>query len=138
MRRTFMLPTVTALGLSFLAGCAAVDGLQNRASTAETCEATVEILADMSEITLLIATNPFGYDTYASELESLAAELEALEPRDPELNEALSDLGKQINFVVTGINDDEASFDTVAGAVAEAQLAFRDISNLCEATLSEQ
>jgi hypothetical protein len=39
------------------------DNLQTSKSSAKSCEATVEILADMSEMALLRVTNPFGFES---------------------------------------------------------------------------
>jgi len=122
--------------LASLGGCSALGGLQTRASTAETCEATVEILADMSEVTLLLVANPFGYESYASELRSLSSDLDGLDPRDSELEEALDGLAGEIYAVIDGI-DEGSSVEEIAGSVAQAQLSFRDISALCESALRE-
>jgi hypothetical protein len=120
--------------LPTLAGCSVLDDLQTRTSTAQTCEATVEILADMSEVTLLLVTNPFGYESYATELKSLSSELDGLEPRDPELKEAIDELSAEISTLIDGIGG-SSSAGQIAESVAEAQLSFREIASLCESSL---
>ena len=121
--------------LPTLAGCSVLDDLQTRTSTAQTCEATVEILADMSEVTLLLVTNPFGYDSYATELRSLSSELGGLEPRDPELKEAIDELSGEISTIIEGLGEG-SSIEKIAESVAQAQFSFRDIADLCESSLS--
>lgn len=132
--RHFQLAAHLAL-LPVLAGCSIVEGLQTRASTAQTCESTVEILADMSEVTLLLVTNPFGYESYTAELESLSSDLDALDPRDPELEDALDGLALEISGLINGL-EEGSEIDEIAESVADAQLSFLKISNLCESTLS--
>jgi len=117
-----------------LAGCSVLDDFQTRTSTAQTCEATVEILADMSEVTLLLVTNPFAYESYATELKSLSSEIGGLEPRDPELKEAIDGLAVEISTLIDGLSEG-SSAGQIAESVAQAQLSFRDIGNLCESTL---
>ena len=121
--------------LAALSGCSIVDGVQTRASTAETCELTVEILADMSEVTLLLATNPFGYDSYAAELKSLSSDLDALDPRDPELEDAVEGLASEISGLIDGL-EEGSSIDEIAESVAGAQLSFIKISDFCESSLA--
>ena len=133
-KRHFGLLLVATL-LPTLAGCTVLGDLQTRTSTAQTCEATVEILADMSEVTLLLVTNPFGYDSYATELKSLSSELDGLEPRNPELKEAINELAAEISTLIDGIGG-SSSPSQIAESVAQAQLSFRNIANLCESSLS--
>lgn len=133
-KRHLELLLVAAL-LPTLAGCSVLDNLQTRTSTAQTCEATVEILADMSEVTLLLVTNPFGYDSYATELKSLSSELGGLEPRDPELKEAIDELSGEISTLIEGLGEG-SSIEKIAESVARAQFSFRDIADLCESSLS--
>ena len=121
--------------LPTLAGCTVLDDLQTRTSTAQTCEATVEILADMSEVTLLLVTNPFGYDSYATELKSLSSELAGLEPRDPALSDAIDGLAAEISTLVDGLGEGSSAAE-IAESVAQAQLSFRNIADLCESSLS--
>lgn len=121
--------------LPTLAGCTVLDDLQTRTSTAQTCEATVEILADMSEVTLLLVTNPFGYDSYAAELKSLSSELGGLEPRDPELSDALDGLAGEISSLIDDLGGGSSAGE-IAESVAVAQLSFRNIADLCESSLS--
>lgn len=121
--------------LPTLAGCSVLDDLQTRTSTAQTCEATVEILADMSEVTLLLVTNPFGYDSYATELRSLSSELGGLEPRDPELKEAIDELSGEISTLIEVLGEG-SSIEKIAELVAQAQFSFRDVADLCESSLS--
>ena len=118
-----------------LAGCSVLDDIQTRASTAQTCEATVEILADMSEVTLLLVTNPFGYDSYAAELKSLSSDLDGLDPRDPELEDAVEGLASEISGLIDGL-EEGSSIDEIAESVAGAQLSFIKISDLCESSLA--
>jgi len=132
--RCLQLAAALAL-LPVLAGCSIVDGLQTRDSTAQTCESTVEILADMSEVTLLLVTNPFGYESYAAELKSLSSDLDALDPRDPGLEDAIDGLASEILGLVDGL-EESSSINEIAGSVADAQLSFLEISSLCEASLS--
>lgn len=117
-----------------LAGCSVLDDFQTRTSTAQTCEATVEILSDMSEVTLLLVTNPFAYESYETELKSLSSELGGLEPRDPELKEAIDGLAAETSTLIDGLSEG-SSAGQIAESVAQAQLSFRDIANLCESTL---
>jgi len=135
MNNQYLQLTAAFALLPALSGCSLVDGLQTRASTAQTCESTVEILADMSEVTLLLVTNPFGYDSYATELKSLSSDLDALDPRDPELEDAIDGLAFEISGLIDGLEEGSA-IDEVAESVAGAQLSFLEISNLCEASLS--
>ena len=118
-----------------LAGCSVLDDFQTRTSTAQTCEATVEILADMSEVTLLLVTNPFGYDSYATELKSLSSELGGLEPRDAELKEAIDGLAAEISTLIDDLGGGSSAGE-IAESVAVAQLSFRNIADLCESSLS--
>lgn len=130
------LKLIAALALlPSLSGCSIVEGLPTRASTAQTCESTVEILADMSEVTLLLVTNPFGYESYAAELKSLSSDLDALDPRDPELEDAVDGLASEISGLVEGL-EEGSSIDEIAESVADAQLSFIEISNLCESSLT--
>lgn len=121
--------------LPAMAGCSVLDGLQTRASTAQTCKATVEILSDMSEVTLLLVTNPFGYESYATELKSLSSELDGLEPRDPELKKAIDELAAEISALIDGVGEGP-SVGQIAKSVAQAQLSVREIVTLCESSLS--
>ncbi len=121
--------------LPAMAGCSVLDGLQTRASTAQTCEATVEILADMSEVTLLLVTNPFGYESYTTELKSLSSKLDGLEPRDPELKKAIDELAAEISALIDGVGEGP-SVGQIAKSVAQAQLSVREIVTLCESSLS--
>ena len=136
MAKNLLSLAAAAAILMSMTGCSALDSLQTRASTAQTCEATVEILADMSEVTLLLVTNPFGYESYATELKSLSLDLDDLDPRDPELEEAVDGLAGEIAAVIDGL-DKGSSVEEIAGSVAQAQLSFRDISTLCESALNE-
>lgn len=133
-KRHLGLLLVTTL-LPILAGCSVLDNLQTRISTAQTCEATVGILTDMSEVTLLLVTNPFGYESYASELTSLSSELGGLEPRDPGLKEAIDGLAVEISTVIDAIGKG-SSAGQIAQSVAQAQLSLRNIADLCESSLS--
>lgn len=133
-KRHFGLLLVTTL-LPTLAGCSVLDDFQTRTSTAQTCEATVEILADMSEVSLLLVTNPFGYESYAAELKSLSSDLDALDPRDPELEGAVDGLASEISGLVEGL-EEGSSIDEIAESVADAQLSFIKISDMCESSLT--
>ena len=118
-----------------LGGCAVIDGFQAGASTAQTCERSVEILGDMSDVTLLLATNPFGYETYAVELRGLAAELASQEPRDPELKDAVNSLGGQVSGLLDSLESDDVSLGDLSSSLAEIQLEFLSVSALCQSAL---
>jgi len=117
--------------LPFFAGCSVVDGLQTRVSTAQTCESVAGIFSEMSEVTLLLATNPFGFESYAAELAALSADLEELTPRDPELDMAIDGLAREISGLLGALEESPPALDRVPGHVAEAQLVFRDVTTLC-------
>ena len=117
--------------LPLLAGCSVVDGLQTRVSTAQTCESAAGILSEMSEVTLLLATNPFGFESYSAELTVLAAELEELTPRDPELDSAIDGLAAEISGLLGALEESPPALERVPGHIADAQLMFREITTLC-------
>lgn len=133
-KRHLGLLLVTTL-LPILAGCSVLDNLQTRISTAQTCEATVGILTDMSEVTLLLVTNPLGYETYATELKSLSSELDGLEPTDRGLEEATDNLAAQISAPIDGV-DEGLSFNQIAKSTSQAQFRFREILDVCESSYS--
>ncbi len=131
MKRQRLLAVALVALFPFVAGCSVVNGLQTRVSTAQTCESAAEILADMSELTLLLVTNPFGFESYSAELKLLSAELDQLNPRDPELDGALDGLAEEISVLLDALEDEALSVEQAAGSIAQAQLRFRDIANLC-------
>ena len=118
-----------------LGGCAVIDGFQVRASTAQTCERSVGILGDMFDVTLLLATNPFGYETFAVELRGLAAELASQEPLNPELKDAVDSIGGQVSGLLDSLESDDVSFGDLSSSVAEIQLEFLSVSDLCQSAL---
>ena len=135
MKNRYLQLTAPLVLLPALSGCSIVEGLQTRASTAQTCDSTVEILADVSEVTLLLVTNPLGYDSYAAELKSLSSDLDALNPGDPELEDAVEGLASEISGLIDGF-EEGSSIDEIAESVAGAQLSFIKISDLCESSLA--
>jgi hypothetical protein len=79
----------------------------------------------------LLATNPFGFESYAAELTALSADLEELTPRDPELDSAIKGLAVEISGLLGALEESPPALDRVPGHVAEAQLVFRDVTTLC-------
>lgn len=131
MKRQSLLAVALVALFPFVAGCSVVDGLQTRVSTAQTCESAAGILSEMSEVTLLLATNPFGFASYSAELTVLSAELEELTPRDPDLDSAIKGLAGEISGLLGALEESPPALDRVPGHVADAQLVFRDITTLC-------
>ena len=125
------LNSVGALGFSvwLLAGCSVVDSL----ATAEVCNTAADVAGDIGEVSLLIATNPFGIDTYAEQLRKSNQELKELDPSDSELAAAFDRGTRGIDLLLDALADPTSeNLSSLPETVAETQLAFLEVEEICQ------
>lgn len=112
-------------------GCAS-NPIADTVSTVQVCAESVRILTDMEKVLRLAVTNPLATATYAERLSELSDEFSALEPRDPDLQEAHSALGAEIIAVVTVLENPSVNVLTELPAlVASSQIALMDFTEAC-------
>lgn len=130
MKKNSVVPSLLVVSLS-LVGCAS-NPIADTVSTVQVCAESVRILTDMEKVLRLAVTNPLATATYAERLAELSDEFTALEPRDPDLQEAHSALGAEIIAVVTVLENPSVNVLTELPAlVASSQIALMDFTEAC-------
>lgn len=125
------LKSAGALGFSvwIFAGCTVVDSF----TTAEVCNTAADVALDIGEVSLLIATNPLGIDTYAEQLRSSNQELKNLKASDSELAAAFDRGTEGIDLLLDALEDPTSeNLASLPETIARTQLAFLEVEEICQ------
>lgn len=137
MRKVLLIATSVVSTFWILTGCIGGASQVGGASAAQTCEATVGVRERMSEVTILLLSNPLGYEVYVDELETLSSDLGALNPRDRELDDAIKQLSQALRDLLDRLESSESTLGDLSDSLAKTQIASLEVANLCESSLNE-
>ncbi|MDA7715882.1 hypothetical protein N8797_00750 [Pontimonas sp.] len=120
-----------ALTLALLSGCSP-QSVAETVSTAQVCAESAVILGQMRETVLLAATNPAGFETYATKLGDLLDDFDSLEPLDPELNFSHAKVSQSVESIVGTLGDPTAAaFSELPSHIADAQIGLMEFVEEC-------
>lgn len=115
---------VTSVG-----GCAIVDTV----TSADACEKASAVADDISEVSLLVITNPLGIESYAERLRESNEELKKLNPTEAELASAFDRGTAGLDDLLDAIENPTAdNLADLPDTVAETQLAFLEAEQICK------
>jgi hypothetical protein len=122
---------IVVLTLAFLAGCSP-QSVAETVSTAQVCAESAAILSDMREVVVLSATNPAGFETYATKLGELLDDFNALAPLDPDLKASHEKVSESVAAIVVILKDPSTSgLSGLPTQIADAQIGLMEFVDAC-------
>jgi hypothetical protein len=122
---------VLVLTLALLAGCSP-QSVAETVSTAQVCAESAAILSDMREVVVLTATNPAGFETYATKLGELLDDFNDLAPLDPEVKASHAKVSESVAAIVVILKDPSTSgLSGLPTHIADAQIGLMEFVDAC-------
>ncbi len=120
-----------ALTLALLSGCSP-QSVAETVSTAQVCAESAVILGQMREVVVLTATNPAGFETYATKLGELLDEFDALTPLDPELKASHEKVSDSVAAIIVTLKDPSVpALQALPTEIADAQVGLMEFLDAC-------
>jgi len=89
-------------------------------------------LGQIREVVVLTATNPAGFETYATKLGELLDEFDALTPLDPELKASHEKVSDSVAVIIVTLKDPSVpALQALPTEIADAQVGLMEFLDAC-------